>query len=100
MNARRCRGIRVHHPVETPFTIARNTQDNSVAIQVREATAANEREAAFRLRFEIYVAEMNRAQAFADIGQSRIEDPWDAMATLFVAWAGHEPIGTIRYNRS
>jgi GNAT superfamily N-acetyltransferase len=21
------------------------------------------------------------------------------MATLFVAWAGHEPIGTIRYNR-
>lgn len=67
-------------------------------VEIREAVKPEEREAVYRLRYDIYVDEMGRFQEFADASRRRIEEPWDATAHLFAAWSDGEIVGTLRYN--
>jgi predicted GNAT family N-acyltransferase/CRP-like cAMP-binding protein len=66
------------------------------AVTIRFARTAAEREAAFRLRYEVYVVELNMFAAVADHVSRRLSDEHDQAAELFIAYADDEPVGTLR----
>ena len=51
-----------------------------------------------RLRYQIYVAEMNRPQKYADHEARTIVDPLDATGHILAAVAEHGVVGTVRVN--
>ena len=51
-----------------------------------------------RLRYQIYVTEMNRIQHYADHDQETIFDPLDKFATVLAAESHGRFIGTVRSN--
>ncbi|MBS0367468.1 MAG: cyclic nucleotide-binding domain-containing protein [Proteobacteria bacterium] len=67
-------------------------------IVVSLAETQEEREAAYRLRYEVYVEELHRAE-LPPTDERRIEEPWDAGAAIFVARDGDRTVGTARYTR-
>lgn len=71
---------------------------NETSLSIRVARTAAEREAIYRLRYEIYVEEMHRLQPHADHARRRIEEPADKTAILLGAWDSGELVGTLRIN--
>lgn len=67
-------------------------------MQVREATTAPEREAVYRLRYEVYVGEMDRPQQYADHERKRIVEPLDDTGVVLYASVGDRAVGTVRCN--
>ncbi|MEM9387670.1 MAG: GNAT family N-acetyltransferase [Pseudomonadota bacterium] len=67
-------------------------------MQVREATTAQQREAIYRLRYEVYVGEMDRPQQYADHERQRIVEPLDATGILLYVSVGDKIVGTVRAN--
>jgi N-acyl-L-homoserine lactone synthetase len=66
------------------------------AIDVRLASSPAEREAAFSLRYEVYVEELQWFGDVADHDARRLEDPVDSRSELLLATAGDEVLGTMR----
>lgn len=62
------------------------------------ATSHLEREAVFRLRYEVYARELQRPQRYVDHEAQRIEEPLDHSAVLFAAVANGSVVGTVRCN--
>jgi Acetyltransferase (GNAT) family len=58
------------------------------------------REAAYRFRYEIYVARMGRRQIHADHVRRTVIEPLDETGRIFVALRDGEVVGTIRSNRA
>jgi CRP-like cAMP-binding protein/GNAT superfamily N-acetyltransferase len=69
-----------------------------MTLSIRIATTTAEKEAVFRLRYEIYVEEMGRRQTYADHERRRIEEPSDERGHLFLAEDGGEVVATARMN--
>lgn len=67
-------------------------------LSTRFAASACEREAIFRLRYQVYVEEMGRPQKDADHAARRIEDRLDARAHVVGAWRDNVLVGTVRAN--
>ncbi len=69
-----------------------------MGISIREAVSSEDREAVYRLRYEIYVEEMGRKQTFADHERRRVEEPFDEGALLLMAEEDGRIVGTLRCN--
>jgi predicted GNAT family N-acyltransferase len=69
--------------------------NHDIAIQF--AVSADEREAAFRLRHDVYVREMGFRQPCTDSAR-RLVDPFDDTAILLIARIGDTVVGTLRSN--
>ena len=65
---------------------------------IRLARTQAEREAVFRLRYEVYAEELQRTQLYVDHERQSIEEPLDRDGNLFVAYEGSRVIGTVRTN--
>ncbi len=64
--------------------------------QIQRAETEAQREAIYRLRYEIYVEEMGRYRAVADHKRRRLVEPDDARSRLYFAAEGDEVVGTMR----
>jgi hypothetical protein len=62
------------------------------------ATSDEEKEAVYRFRYDIYVAEMGRYQGVADHGKRHFREPEDDSARIFFAGADGEVVATSRFN--
>lgn len=68
-------------------------------LDIRVASSADEREAIYRLRYDIYIEEMGRKQRHADPVRRRIEEPLDERGVLLGAWdEDGSLVGTVRNN--
>lgn len=67
-------------------------------IAIRIATTEEEKEAIYRLRYEIYVDEMHIFGAQADHDRRRLVGPHDATARLMYATLDGEVVATLRLN--
>jgi N-acyl-L-homoserine lactone synthetase len=65
-------------------------------IVIKLAETAEEREQAFRLRYETYVEEINLLTSIADHSTRRLADAYDEHSTLLLAEADGQPVGTMR----
>ena len=81
-----------------PAPARRSATTPRAEVRVRVANSAHEREAAFRLRYRVYVQELGYRQAHADHVRRVVEEPLDATAEVFVAYADNEVVGTVRSN--
>lgn len=63
---------------------------------IMPATSEADREAIYRLRYDIYVEEMNRYGSIADHHGRRLIEPDDARSRLYVARDGDRVVGTMR----
>jgi GNAT superfamily N-acetyltransferase len=68
----------------------------SVSIRLFDAAACPA--AVFRLRYEIYVEELNRTQLYACRETRTIRDPLDEFAHHAVAFDGEQAVGCVRIN--
>lgn len=85
-------------PTPRPAPACRTAPARAAAVRVHVAHSAHERAAAFRLRYRVYVQELGYRQLHADHVRRWVEEPLDATAELFVAYADNELIGTVRSN--
>lgn len=69
-------------------------------VEYRIAATKAERDAIFKLRYEIYVEEMHREQPYANHKTRTIEEPQDSTAIILGVWDNGELVGTIRANMS
>jgi hypothetical protein len=69
-----------------------------MGIQIRAVSEGAEKFSVFRLRYDIYVKEMNRVQKYADHDQQIIREPLDEDAVIFGAFDHGKLVGTIRVN--
>jgi hypothetical protein len=67
-------------------------------IIVRPVLSPEDRSAVFRLRYEVYVKEMNRPQHYANHTKCEIEEPLDTTGHILGAFLGSEVVGTMRTN--
>ena len=67
-------------------------------IEIKMAATDAERDAIYRLRYEIYVEEMQIFGAVADHERKMLIDPNDADARLMYAIVDGETVGTLRLN--
>ena len=63
---------------------------------ITPATSEADREAVYRLRYEIYVEEMNRYGSIADHDGRRLVEADDAWSRLYLARDGDRVVGTMR----
>lgn len=70
----------------------------ATSMEIKLAITADELEAIYQFRYQIYVTEMNRKQKYADHEKKRICDPLDPSSYVFGAWKHGELIGTVRTN--
>jgi predicted GNAT family N-acyltransferase len=68
----------------------------SQEVTVRVAASAAEREAVYRLRYEVYVEELRMFGGVADHAARRLTDPHDERSRLLLATVDGEPVGTLR----
>lgn len=64
------------------------------------ASTPDLQEAAYRFRYEIYVAQMGRRQVHADHVRRTIVEPLDEAGRTYLALRDDEVVGTIRSNRA
>ena len=64
-------------------------------VQVAETEA--QREAIYRLRYDIYVEEMNRYGSIADHKNRRLVEPDDAWSRLYFAAEGESIVGEMTF---
>jgi CRP-like cAMP-binding protein len=69
-----------------------------MSIIIKKAETEAEKENIYRLRYEIYVGEMQRKQTYADHKKKQIKEPFDETAILLYAEIDGETVGTIRVN--
>lgn len=69
-----------------------------MAFEVKLAKTEEEKQAIYSLRYEIYVKELERKQAFADDARRTIQEPWDDTAYLLYVQNDDEIVGTVRLN--
>ena len=69
-----------------------------MAIVIHLATTDAEREAIYRLRYDIYVEEMQSVIQLADHARRMLSDADDLTARLFYAIDGDQIVGTLRLN--
>lgn len=67
-------------------------------IRIRAAKAAEEAHAVFRLRYDVYIEELERTQRYADHARRTIEEPLDRHGKLLAAWDDDRLVGTLRIN--
>jgi len=67
-------------------------------IRIGLVQTEEERRQVFRLRYEVYVAELGATMAHADHRARSLQDEWDATADLIGAWQGGELVGSARLN--
>jgi GNAT superfamily N-acetyltransferase len=67
-------------------------------IEVRLVESPDEAQRVFRLRYDVYIAELGRAQRHADHLARAIEEPLDQSALLWAAFDNTRLIGTLRCN--
>ena len=67
-----------------------------MALRVAPAESHAERESVYRLRYEIYVRELELPTPEADHRWRRLSDPLDEHARSFVVWDGDEALGCLR----
>ncbi len=68
-------------------------------LTIRQAETSEDRERVFRFRYEVYVEEMKRPQAYADHAARKVEEPFDRTGHLFLAEdAASRIVGTLRTN--
>lgn len=65
-------------------------------VEIRIATTDEDREAVYRLRYDLYVVEQNLFQREADHARRFLRDAYDAVSTLLLATIDGEPVGTFR----
>lgn len=65
-------------------------------VAVRAATTPQEREAAYRLRYEVYIGELGHRQSAADHRRRIIREPLDASALILIACLRDRIVGTVR----
>jgi GNAT superfamily N-acetyltransferase len=66
------------------------------SLDVRFASSPSEREAVFRLRYDVYVEELRMFGGVADHESRRLEDEHDPQSRLLLARVDGEPVGTMR----
>jgi GNAT superfamily N-acetyltransferase len=71
---------------------------NQQAVIVRVAANAAEREAAFRIRYEVYVEEMGWSTEHANHDGRFLEQPLDRTGEIWIAELDGEIVGTLRIN--
>ncbi len=69
-----------------------------MAIRVRAVETAEEAQAVFRLRYDVYIQELERSQRYADHGRRTIEEPLDHSGKLLAAYQDDRVVGTLRIN--
>jgi hypothetical protein len=69
-----------------------------VSIEIRRVRSHAEATEVFRLRYEVYIAELDRTQRYADPAARMIEEPLDRTGHLFGAYEGARLVGTLRSN--
>lgn len=69
-----------------------------MSITVKLAETDEEKMAIYRLRYDIYINELERSQAHADHENKIIREPWDEYAYLLYATDDDQIIGTVRLN--
>jgi ubiquinone/menaquinone biosynthesis C-methylase UbiE/CRP-like cAMP-binding protein/GNAT superfamily N-acetyltransferase len=69
-----------------------------MSLIVKLAETEAEKEIVYSLRYQIYIDELNRSQAYADHNKKWIKEPWDEYAFLLYAMDRDEVIGTVRLN--
>jgi len=69
-----------------------------MTVEIRVAATQVEREAVYRLRYKVYVEEMQIFGSKADHGRMMFEDEHDASARLIYAMDDGEMVGTLRLN--
>ena len=69
-----------------------------MAIDIRLPATETEFEAVYRLRYDVYVAELGYSQRYADHVRRRIVEPMDDSASLLGAFDGSVLVGTLRTN--
>jgi predicted GNAT family N-acyltransferase len=77
---------------------SRGPLDGQALLQVCHATTRDEKEAVYRLRYEIYVEEMRTKQRFANHEKRMVEEAQDKYAHHFYIQAGDRPVGSLRLN--
>jgi CRP-like cAMP-binding protein/predicted GNAT family N-acyltransferase len=65
-------------------------------MEIRIATTPEEKEQIYRLRYEVYVEELQWTYAAADDEKKELRDEWDDSAVLYYATEGGRIVGTIR----
>jgi CRP-like cAMP-binding protein/predicted GNAT family N-acyltransferase len=74
------------------------TQELVLDIQVRDATTVEEREAIYRLRYEVYVEELGEFRDVADHARRMLRDPGDETARHLYAKVFDQVVGALRYH--
>lgn len=69
-----------------------------MAIEIRKVVSRSEIEAVFRLRYEVYLEELQRTQLHADHESRRLEEPLDATGAITAAFDNGKVVGTLRSN--
>jgi len=69
-----------------------------MTIRIQTAQATGQALDVFRLRYEVYVEELGRAQTHADHQARTIREPFDENAFLWVAYEGERLVGSVRVN--
>src|SRR5690349_3726660 len=67
-------------------------------IEIRMAQTPSDVDAVFRLRYQVYVEELQRNQRYADHDQRTIAEPLDKNGNLFCAFENGSLVGTVRTN--
>lgn len=67
-------------------------------ITIRKATSPTDKEKVFRLRYDIYIGEMDREQIFVDHESRQVQEPSDDTGHLYLAEDDGVPVGTVRIN--
>src|SRR5437016_839227 len=65
-------------------------------IEIRIAGTPEEKEAAYRFRYSVYVEEMGRYQSTADHDNKRLSDPEDEHSWIIYAHDGTNVVGSLR----
>jgi GNAT superfamily N-acetyltransferase len=67
-------------------------------LQIRLARTPAELHAVYRLRYEVYVEELQRVQRYADHEARLVVEPLDRTGRIFGAFEGDRAVGTVRVN--
>ncbi len=67
-------------------------------LEIHVAQTAQELQEVARLRYEIYVGEMNRSQTYADHATRTIREPFDLTGRVIYAALHGDMVGTVRLN--
>ncbi len=71
-----------------------------MTVRIHTAHSAGHAHDIFRIRYEVYVEELGRAQLHADHQARTIREPLDEHALIWVAYEDERLVGTVRVNHA